>query len=385
MGDTIYLSISGKQQGAISDGCGTIASIGNRAQTGHKDEIFVFELTNGITSTDQGTQLQELSFKKPLDKSTPLLCNAINNNEQLFLEFDFYRINKYGRWERYYYIQLRGAFISAIHLLVEANLDTEYITVKYEYIFCRHLIANTEFSSLAVPANYTRMFVPQQTDAKKGLKTLNSKAVGRLLAAGSIYNGNIEGFRDTAEKLGTETQTGYNQVLNEKTIGLGIAATSLLLAKNASALENLNKIQKIQGSIRNDLAGSIRKVNLGYPGEGRTHNCVNCALSTDMTLAGHATSALPANSITGVPLSVLERHYDAKFRYMKSEDEIIQIISSAGSGARGIVYGSYGPSQPGHVFNVVNQNSTIRFLDGQTGTQADLSQFESFQLLRTNK
>lgn len=59
-----------------------------------------------------------------------------------------------------------------------------------------HLIANTEFSHLAFPDNYNRLFIPRQkTKDNNGLKTLNSKAVGRLLAAGGIYNGNIEGFR----------------------------------------------------------------------------------------------------------------------------------------------------------------------------------------------
>lgn len=55
-----------------------------------------------------------------------------------------------------------------------------------------------------------------------------------------------------------------------------------------------------------------------------------------------------------------------------------------GSGVRGIVYGSYGPGQPGHVFNVVNQNGTTRFLDGQTGKVADLSKFALFKFLRAN-
>ncbi|EGW1130774.1 type VI secretion system tube protein Hcp, partial [Salmonella enterica] len=86
----------------------------------------------------------------------------------------------------------------------------------------------------------------------------------------------------------------------------------------------------------------------------------------------------------GVPLSVLEKFYNGKFKPMSSVDEIIHVMDNANSGARGIVYGSYGPGQPGHVFNVVNQNNTIRFLDGQTGNAADLNQFKSFQLLRTN-
>ncbi|GKX38786.1 hypothetical protein SOASR014_25250 [Pectobacterium carotovorum subsp. carotovorum] len=44
-----------------------------------------------------------------------------------------------------------------------------------------------------------------------------------------------------------------------------------------------------------------------------------------------------------------------------------------------------GIGQLGHVLNVDNQNGIARFLDGQFGKAADLSQFKSFQLLRTNK
>ncbi|MFG6654206.1 toxin glutamine deamidase domain-containing protein [Scandinavium sp. M-37] len=131
-------------------------------------------------------------------------------------------------------------------------------------------------------------------------------------------------------------------------------------------------------------AGTIRNVNPGYPEAGRTHNCVNCSIATDATLSGNPASALPINSTKGVPLTVLEQQYGSKFKYVSTSNSITQQMSNAGSGSRGIVYGSYGPGQPGHVFNVVNQNGTVRFLDGQTGKAADLSQFKSFQLLRTN-
>ncbi len=97
MSDEIYLTITGEQQGCISSRCGTSASIGNRWQIGHEDEIFAFSLSNSITNTGKGSQLHGLSFCKLIDKSSPLLINAINNNEQLFMEFDFYRINRFGR------------------------------------------------------------------------------------------------------------------------------------------------------------------------------------------------------------------------------------------------------------------------------------------------
>lgn len=54
--------------------------------------------------------------------------------------------------------------------------------------------------------------------------TINSKAAGRLLAAGGIYNGNPEGFRKTAEQLGGDAVKGYDSVLNETTSGMMVAA-----------------------------------------------------------------------------------------------------------------------------------------------------------------
>ena len=56
-------------------------------------------------------------------------------------------------------------------------------------------------------------------------KTINSKAVGRLLAAGGIYNGNVEGFRQTAQQLGGDAPAGYAQVMDNK--GLLITAASV--------------------------------------------------------------------------------------------------------------------------------------------------------------
>ncbi|WP_239698613.1 type VI secretion system tube protein TssD [Salmonella enterica] len=94
MSDIVYLTVIGEQQGAISAGCGTESSVGNRWQIAHEDEIFVFSLSNSMTSTGKGSQLHGLRFCKLIDKSTPLFTNAINNNDQLYMEFYFYRINR---------------------------------------------------------------------------------------------------------------------------------------------------------------------------------------------------------------------------------------------------------------------------------------------------
>uniref|UniRef100_UPI0011E7064B HNH endonuclease signature motif containing protein n=1 Tax=Serratia marcescens TaxID=615 RepID=UPI0011E7064B len=92
----------------------------------------------------------------------------------------------------------------------------------------------------------------------------NSKAAGRLLAAGGVYNGNIEGFRKTAEQLGGEAVHGYDQVLNEKTAGTAIAAASILLAKrpNAQLYEEMNSyLGKLRGETKLLDGLEIKQIN----------------------------------------------------------------------------------------------------------------------------
>ncbi|ESE89727.1 hypothetical protein SEH50133_10037 [Salmonella enterica subsp. houtenae serovar 50:g,z51:- str. 01-0133] len=139
MSDIVYLTVIGEQQGAISAGCGTESSVGNRWQIAHEDEIFVFSLSNSMTSTGKGSQLHGLRFCKLIDKSTPLFTNAINNNEQLYMEFYFYRINRFGKWEKYYYIQLRAHFyqifsVSSVKIVYLRKPLTSAMNISYANI-----------------------------------------------------------------------------------------------------------------------------------------------------------------------------------------------------------------------------------------------------------
>ena len=57
------------------------------------------------------------------------------------------------------------------------------------------------------------------------------------------------------------------------------------------------------------------------------------------------------------------------------------------AGARSIIFGaSKFPGQPGHVWNVVNQNGVVRILDGQVRQEAThlFDIFEDFRILATN-
>ncbi|WP_353614504.1 colicin D domain-containing protein [Mangrovibacter phragmitis] len=75
--------------------------------------------------------------------------------------------------------------------------------------------------------------------------TINSKAAGRLLAAGGIYNGNPDGFRNTARQLGGDAPAGYDQVMNPRTKGLIIAGASVAAGLGIGRLNPTSEVQAL--------------------------------------------------------------------------------------------------------------------------------------------
>lgn len=98
-------------------------------------------------------------------------------------------------------------------------------------------------------------------------------------------------------------------------------------------------------------------------------------------MTGAPASAL--DSSVPQPISILERTYGSSFKPVSGQAQIEQIMSDAGPGARGIVFGSRG-ANAGHVFNVINQGGAVRFIDFQSGTGASFDGYQGFYLLRTN-
>ena len=153
MANLVYLTLNGQQQGLISAGCSSQASIGNKAQIAHMDQIMVLGLSHGLTRT-QNVNHQGLTVIKPVDKSSPLLGKSISENECLSCEFSFFRTNRAGINECYYQLKLINARISSIHLQVPHAIDDskgqseETIEFTYESINWEHCIAGTSAFSL---------------------------------------------------------------------------------------------------------------------------------------------------------------------------------------------------------------------------------------------
>lgn len=188
---------------------------------------------------------------------------------------------------------------------------------------------------------WLRAFVPGQVPFDQGMTALENGNYG----AAAISFGTMLG-----EQVLTAASFGLNRAV--ASVGGGVCG----LAVNE--------------------AGSIRNVNV----VGGRMNCVNCVVATDATLAGRPASALPGGPYR---IGVLERFYGSSFSAPGAIGGVVDSMTAAGTGARGIVFGSRG-SEVGHVFNVVNQNGVVRFLDGQTGRTATLDGYRNFQLLRTN-
>ncbi|MDC9623688.1 Hcp family type VI secretion system effector [Xenorhabdus sp. XENO-7] len=148
MANLIYATIKGKKQGLISAGCSTFDSIGNKYQSGHTDEILVLSFDHEITRA-MNVNHRPVSFVKPIDKSSPLLGVAISNNEELEIEFFFYRTSMSGGNELYYSVKIQKAFLDRINVCYPHSINhsnnqpEELISVKYASITWQHHIAGT--------------------------------------------------------------------------------------------------------------------------------------------------------------------------------------------------------------------------------------------------
>ncbi|WP_238281850.1 HNH endonuclease signature motif containing protein [Yersinia wautersii] len=104
----------------------------------------------------------------------------------------------------------------------------------------------------------------------KAFGPINSKAAGRLLAAGGVYNQNPEMFADTAKKLGGDTAKGFDQVLNERTAGAAIAISSVLMGAKRSvrntSVADLEKMSSYLGKAKGEpkLLENISVVKMNY-------------------------------------------------------------------------------------------------------------------------
>lgn len=160
MDNPVYMSIEGSTQGKITEGATTPESIGNIYQEGHEDESLVRSYIHDIdvprnTTTGKPTGQRThnpLIVTKMVDKSSPLLYNALVNGETLKkVELKWYRTSYAGKPEHFYTMLLEDAVITNVTAGMESqglslNNDVapyEKVAFSYRKVSWRHETAST--------------------------------------------------------------------------------------------------------------------------------------------------------------------------------------------------------------------------------------------------
>lgn len=153
LANIIYLKLNGNNQGLISKGCSTFDSIGNKYQSGHEDEILVYEFSSNL-SMHQNVSFQPIDIRKTIDKASPLLSQSLVSNELLTCEFFFYRTSGNSGLELYYKIKLTDASIVNISCFYPNSIThnevqpEESLSIRFKSITWEHVTAGTSSYSI---------------------------------------------------------------------------------------------------------------------------------------------------------------------------------------------------------------------------------------------
>lgn len=119
---------------------------------------------------------------------------------------------------------------------------------------------------------------------------------------------------------------------------------------------------------------------------GSGTNCNECAKALDDFLGGLGLFAADDGSVHS-PYHLEHSYHGRQFRPVRSLKDIIEELLKT-PGSRGIVYGVREPGiipDFGHVFNAVNLDGRVIFIDAQSGGEAvTAGEFMAFEFLRTN-
>ena len=155
-----YMKIEGANQGDMSSGATSADSIGTLSRSAMEDYITVqeFELNIEVPTDPQSGQPtgrrvhKGARFVKYLDKSSPMLLQAIATGEQITkLSMEFYRVNTSGEQEHYYTLELEEATLVKLTPHFPNCLDSdsasyshmEELTLSYKKINVTHEVAGT--------------------------------------------------------------------------------------------------------------------------------------------------------------------------------------------------------------------------------------------------
>jgi type VI secretion system secreted protein Hcp len=151
-----YLTIEGAKQGLITAGNFTEDSVGNIYQEGFEDTILVQSASHSMalprdpqSGQPSGQRVHDaFTISKGLDKSSPLLANALAAGEKLTKwELHLYRTSAQGIQEHFYTIRLTDAIIvdvdfglpdcqTAGDLPPQEVISFSYRKIEWEHVCC---------------------------------------------------------------------------------------------------------------------------------------------------------------------------------------------------------------------------------------------------------
>lgn len=160
MNNPIFISIKGSTQGLITEGAFTPESVGNSYQKGHENEAFIKGFSHNISiprdpqsGQPSGQRIHDpLVISKLIDKSSPLLYNALTKGETLTeVELKWYRTSYAGKPEHYFSLILEDAVIVNMDTYMDSEegqaktqvAPLEKVSFAYRKITWRHETAST--------------------------------------------------------------------------------------------------------------------------------------------------------------------------------------------------------------------------------------------------
>lgn len=164
-------------------------------------------------------------------------------------------------------------------------------------------------------------------------------------------------------------------------IGIGSAATTTIGACADGKCTNE------AATISARLAELLQKIK-GVNPSGGNYNCVNCAIATDATLGGVPKIAENGGRLSNSQVTaLLQKLYGATvdiFANRTTSGQIVDQLTTAGPGARGIVLGDNLVTLSGHAFNAINYQGTVFFIDGQHVEAVDTAIYQVLYFLQTH-
>lgn len=156
MPSPVFMTLYGEQQGLISAGAYSEASVGTGYQQGREDQIMVQALSHGILvpkGASAGRRMHKpLIITKVIDKASPLINIALCSGEMLTqCRIEWYRPSAQGVQEHFYTLELEDALIVGADLLMPHCQDAssahltqlEKVHFSYRRIYWRHEISRT--------------------------------------------------------------------------------------------------------------------------------------------------------------------------------------------------------------------------------------------------